>query len=508
MKAKHVPKCTLLYSLSPFFLFSFFPVFVPFHVLPHTGDAYIVRTSTLPTTTGMSRYLQNIEQQLQLQDRKGLHRRALDHGNSMGRYYLRKAMGDTKYHIGEVRPESSYLIDLLPAIAYGSMPTNPAVLDVQSKFVHLSLNKAKHSINTVKWTPEGRRLVVASHSGEFTVWNGMTFNFETIMQAHDLAVLSLKYSHDDEWLLSGDQEGLVKYWQPNFNNVNIVQAHTDAVRDIAFSPNDSKFLTCLDDSLAKIWSFNNAKEERTLSGHHWDIKCADWHPNLGLVVTGSKDNLLKLWDPRVAECVTTLHGFKNTVMKTKFQKVGTNRLLASVSRDRSCRVFDLRTMSDFVIIRDAEADLSSVEWHPVHAGLLTTGAYDGSMAHYILDKYISPDPDSRGGGVDAVHRIPYAHEKAIHALEYHPLGHILCSAGNDRSARFWSRARPNDPRAFKDPPYTNDKNGAWYYSVNNNVNAVLEDTPASSVGQAYASQADVVPGLRNLTSNIPGLGES
>lgn len=456
----------------------------------------------------MSRYQQNIEQQLQLQDRKGLHRRALDHGNSMGRYYLRKSMGDTKYHIGEVRPESSYLIDLLPGLAYRSMPTNPAVLDVQSKFVHLSLNKAKHSINTVKWTPEGRRLVVASHSGEFTVWNGMTFNFETIMQAHDLAVLSLKYSHDDEWLLSGDQDGLVKYWQPNFNNVNIIKAHTDAVRDIAFSPNDTKFLTCSDDSLAKIWSFNNGKEERTLSGHHWDIKCADWHPNLGLVVTGSKDNLLKLWDPRAAECVTTLHGFKNTVMKTKFQKVGTNRLLASVSRDRSCRVFDLRTMSDFVIIRDAEADLSSVEWHPVHAGLLTTGAYDGSMAHYILDKYISPDPDSRGGGVDAVHRIPFAHEKAIHALEYHPLGHILCSAGNDRSARFWSRARPNDPRAFKDPPYTNDKNGAWYYSVNNNVNAVLEDTPASSVGAAYSREADIVPGLTNLASNIPGLGET
>ena len=456
------------------------------------------------------RYQQNIDQQLQLQEKKGIHRRALDHGNSMGRYYLRKSMGDTEYSIGEVRPESSYLIDLLPALAYKGdrMRTNPAVLDVQLKFVHLSSNKAKHSINTVKWTPEGRRLVVASHSGEFTVWNGMTFNFETIMQAHDLAVLALKYSHDDEWLLSGDQEGLVKYWQPNFNNVNIVKAHTDAIRDIAFSPNDTKFLTCSDDSLAKIWNFNNGQEERTLTGHHWDIKCADWHPNLGLVVTGSKDNLIKLWDPRSAECVTTLHGFKNTVMKTKFQKVGTNRLLASVSRDRSCRVFDLRTMSDFVVIRDAEADLSSVEWHPVHAGLLTTGAYDGSMAHYILDKYISTDQDARGKGIDAVHRIPYAHEKAIHALEYHPLGHILCSAGNDRSARFWSRARPNDPRAFKDPPYTNDKNGAWYYSVNNNVNAVLEDTPAASIGGKYLRDSDVVPGLRNLTSSIPGLGES
>ena len=68
----------------------------------------------------------------------------------------------------------------------------------------------------------------------------MTFNFETIMQAHDLAVLSLKYSHNDEWLLSGDQEGTIKYWQPNFNNVNIINGHTDGIRDIAFSPNDSQ----------------------------------------------------------------------------------------------------------------------------------------------------------------------------------------------------------------------------------------------------------------------------
>jgi polyadenylation factor subunit 2 len=37
----------------------------------------------------------------------------------------------------------------------------------------------------VQWTPEGRRLITGSHSGEFTLWNGLTFNFETILQAHD-----------------------------------------------------------------------------------------------------------------------------------------------------------------------------------------------------------------------------------------------------------------------------------------------------------------------------------
>lgn len=445
------------------------------------------------------RYQLSLEQQLQLQEKKGLHRRTVDHGNNMGRWYLHRALGQTKNHIGTVRPELSYLIDLLPALAYKNTPTNPAVFDVQSKFVHLSLNKARHLINTVKWTPEGRRLVVASHSGEFTIWNGMTFNFETIMQAHDSAVLALKYSHNDEWLLSGDQDGTVKYWQPNFNNVNIVQAHSDAIRDIAFSPNDSKFVTCLDDSSMKLWSFNNGREERTLLGHHWDVKAADWHPNMGLIALGSKDNLIKLWDPRVSACISTLHGFKHTVVKTKFQRAGTARLLASVSRDRSCRVFDLRTMTDFVVIRDHDTDLSSVEWHPVHSSFLTTAAYDGSINHYVLDQNI--DTEAGPKSAEAVHKIPFAHEKAIHALEYHPLGHLLCSAGNDRSARFWSRARPNDPMAFKDPLYTDDKNGAWYYGVNNNVNAVLEDTAATA-----PKEAPGLPGLNTRRAGaIPGL---
>lgn len=466
----------------------------------------------------MNRYQQNIDQQLQLQERKVQHRRTVDHGNNMTRWYLNRSVGQKKQTIGAIRPESSYLANLLPSPAYSrdSTAANGAIVDVMIKFVHLSLNKARHSINSVKWTPEGRRLLVASHSGEFTIWNGMTFNFETIMQAHDSAVLALKYSHNDEWLLSGDEEGTIKYWQPNFNNVNIIKGHNDAIRDIAFSPNDSKFLTASDDSTLKIWNFNNGKEERTLTGHHWDVKCADWHPYLGLIVSGSKDNLIKLWDPRVSTAISTFHGFKHTVSKTKFQKSGTNRLLASVSRDRSCRVFDLRTMTDFKVIRDSETELSCVEWHPIHASLITTGAHDGSINHYILDRIIS-EPSEDGAspsGAEAIHKIPYAHEKAIHALEYHPLGHLLCSAGVDRSARFWSRARPNDPMAFKDPLYTNEKNGPWYYGINNNVNAVLADNTSfmPDNNAAASSGGDFVPGLNNLSesqgnrsSGVPGL---
>ena len=76
-------------------------------------------------------------------------------------------------------------------------------------------------------------MLTGSSSGEFTLWNGMGFNFETIMQAHDSAIRALEYSHGADWLLSGDQDGVVKYWQTNFNNVKVLQAHDSPVRDVS-----------------------------------------------------------------------------------------------------------------------------------------------------------------------------------------------------------------------------------------------------------------------------------
>lgn len=93
-----------------------------------------------------------------------------------------------------------------------------------------------HEETNVQWTPDGRRLLTGSSSGEFTLWNGMMFNFETILQAHDEAVRALKWSYNSDWLLSGDTQGMIKYWQPNMNNVKVLHAHREAVRDLAYPP--------------------------------------------------------------------------------------------------------------------------------------------------------------------------------------------------------------------------------------------------------------------------------
>jgi polyadenylation factor subunit 2 len=348
---------------------------------------------------------------------------------------------------------------MLPPLARLDSPADT----IPARHLHSSLNKIKHPVNVVRWTPEGRRLLTASSSGEFTLWNGSGFNFETIMQAHDVAIRGLSYSHSDDWLLSADHDGLIKYWQPNFNNVKVIQGHNDPIRDLAFSPNDSKFATASDDSTLKIFDFAGGVEESTLTGHGWDAKTVDWHPTKGLLVSGSKDHLVKLWDPRTGRCLTTLHGHKNTITKTLFEPVR-GHCLATSARDQTARVFDLRMMRDVCLLKGHEKDISTLVWHPIHPSLLSTGGSDGALFHYLLDEpntpdglvtplppYESSDPSTAPAQtIYPAHKITYAHDFAIWSLDWHPLGHILASGSNDRVTRFWSRARPGDTDTFID----------------------------------------------------------
>ncbi|KAL9603886.1 MAG: hypothetical protein Q9219_000824 [cf. Caloplaca sp. 3 TL-2023] len=405
---------------------------------------------------------------------------------------------------------------MLPPLA---KPQNPADA-IPAKHLHSSLNKARHAVNIVRWTPEGRRLLTGSYSGEFTLWNGTAFNFETIMQAHDVAIRAATYSHNEDWLISACNDGVIKYWQPNFNNVKAIQAHSDPIRGISFSPNDTKFVTASDDATLKIFDFSAGAEESTLTGHNWDAKSVDWHPTKGLLVSGSKDHQVKLWDPRTGRCLTTLHGHKNTLTKTLFEPRH-GQLLATCARDQVARIFDLRMMRDICLLRGHDKEVSTLTWHPFHTCLLSTGGNDGSIYHYLLNEpntppnttvsippYDSADPkNAPAQTIYPAHRLQHAHDAPVWSLDWHPLGHILASGSNDRVTRFWTRARPGETDCFNDRWHLGEaaaeSQGTWNAragrrSQREEEEFEMEDEAGGLIDQTMPSRQAVLPALPGL----------
>ncbi|KAL4746746.1 hypothetical protein BDW72DRAFT_197382 [Aspergillus terricola var. indicus] len=453
-----------------------------------------------------------------------------DYGSSMVQWMRnRRPKYQGGHRMETERPSASYMVDMLPPLARIHSPVD----SIPVRHLHQSIGKSKKPITVVRWTPEGRRLLTGGHTGEFMLWNGTAFNFETVMDAHydqlQAGVTSLAWSHSNDWLISGGQKGDVKYWRPNFNNVETIDdAHHDAVRDLAWSPNDTKFLSASDDTTLKIYDFTARTCDTVLTGHNWDVKSCDWHPTKGLLVSGSKDHQVKFWDPRTARCLTTLHSHKNTVTATKFSRVN-NNLLATSSRDQTARVFDLRMMRDICILRGHEKPISTLTWHPVHGSLISTGSEDGSLYHYLLDEpnlpagqiptvapYDSPDPANTPAQVIyPAHRIQYAHAATIWTLDWHPLGHILASGSKDNFTRFWSRARPGETSYLKDRFHIGEEaaeaQGTWSRNfgrrqMREEEEQELQDEADSLVDQRKTPGTGL-PGIQSA-SQPDGLGSS
>lgn len=159
--------------------------------------------------------------------RKAVNRKTIDYNPSVIKFLENRVWQRDHRDLRAIQPDSAYYNDLVPPMGMLQNPMNA----VTTKFVRTSTNKVKCPVFVVRWTPEGRRLVTGASSGEFTLWNGLTFNFETILQAHDSPVRAMTWSHNDMWMLTADHGGYVKYWQSNMNNVKMFQAHKEAIRE-------------------------------------------------------------------------------------------------------------------------------------------------------------------------------------------------------------------------------------------------------------------------------------
>ena len=108
-------------------------------------------------------------------------------------------------------------VPFLPALFPPPSPSWPPRFIADSfctRYVHQSINKQRTAIHCCGFSPDNKRLVTGAASGELTLWNAQTFNFETILAAHDDAVRCMSWGGEGSAavLCTGDDSGVIKYW--------------------------------------------------------------------------------------------------------------------------------------------------------------------------------------------------------------------------------------------------------------------------------------------------------
>jgi F-box/WD-40 domain protein MET30 len=198
--------------------------------------------------------------------------------------------------------------------------------------------------------------VVLSGSMDSTIriWSLETFQCTRVLQeTHGVLSLALSGS----MLACGLTTGVVKI--RNFSNNTECQwpAHNEQLNKVRLLGDNKLILTCSNDGSIKLWNIDSKTVVRCLVGHTAPIVSvamlglSNDYTKINLIVSGSLDNTIKVWDCKTGKCEKTLFGHMDGVWTVDADSLR----IVSGSRDKTIKVWDVTTG---LLIFEAQNDCS------------------------------------------------------------------------------------------------------------------------------------------------------
>ncbi len=235
-------------------------------------------------------------------------------------------------------------------------------------------------------------------------------------------ILSMVYSPDNQFLVTGDVNGEICVWSLKENRlVSILKGHAGWVHSVAFSPDGKYLASGSSDQTIKIWDLAKEKCVNTLFGHHQRVRSTLFTPDGQYLVSGASDCSIKVWDVENGECLQTLRGHSSYVWSVVITPDG--KYLASGSEDKTIKIWDL----------EKGECLRTLTGH----------------THWIRTLAFSPDGSvlASGGGDRTIKiwhwqtgqclRDLHGHTQRIRSIMFHPQEKILASGAGDHTIRLW-----------------------------------------------------------------------
>lgn len=350
-------------------------------------------------------------------------------------------------------------VDVAGTAAASSPPPKPGAGGAPAglAFDHvLSLEGHEKGVSSVRFSPDGTRLASASADKTVRIWRVADGACLATLVGHEKGCSECAWSACGRYVVSASDD----------KNVHLWCVDPDAARG-ADDENDATNAPASSETSAPIGDGDGEKKSggvpgvfgeclRVFSGHTAHVFSLDLSPAGNVLVTGSVDETVRLWDVRRGTCMNVLPAHSDPVTSVRFSPDGT--VVCSGSYDGLVRLWSVATGACLRTIRVAaderrpdaagsssdEKNIASAPPSPVgHVRFSPNGAFllvstlDGRVR--LLDTRTGAVAKTFEGHVNGSYCVVSTFAKIFENLENETPGISTCviSGSEDGAARAW-----------------------------------------------------------------------
>ncbi|XP_041079129.1 F-box/WD repeat-containing protein 11-like isoform X4 [Polyodon spathula] len=214
-----------------------------------------------------------------------------------------------------------------------------------------------------------------------------------------------------------DIETIEANWRCGRHNLQRIQCRSENSKGVyCLQYDDDKIISGLRDNSIKIWDKQTLECLKILTGHTGSVLCLQYDERV--IVTGSSDSTVRVWDVNTGEVLNTLIHHNEAVLHLRF----CNGLMVTCSKDRSIAVWDMASPTDISLRRVLVG----------HRAAVNVVDFD--------DKYIVSASGDRTIKVWSTSTCEFVrtlngHKRGIACLQYRD--RLVVSGSSDNTIRLW-----------------------------------------------------------------------
>ncbi|KAK7246441.1 hypothetical protein RIF29_41309 [Crotalaria pallida] len=209
------------------------------------------------------------------------------------------------------------------------------------------------------------------------------------LQGHEDSVSSLAFSHDGQFLASGSLDGIVKLWDASGNLKGSLDGPGGGIEWLRWHPRGHILLAGSEDSTVWMWNADRAAFLNMFAGHASSVTCGDFTPDGKIICTGSDDATLRIWNPKSGENIHVVRGHPyHTEGLTCLAISSTSTLALTGSKDGSAHIVNITTGRVINTLTPREDSIECVEFAPSNSWA-AIGGMDRTMVIWDIEHSLS-----------------------------------------------------------------------------------------------------------------------